>query len=461
MRFGKIRHLHFVGIGGAGMNGLAEIMLNLGFRVSGSDLIESAVTRRIQDFGVAITYQHNPENITGADVVVYSAAVPKDNPELVEADRRQIPVISRAVMLSELMRLKYGICISGTHGKTTTTSLVGQVLTGGGLDPTIVVGGKVKSLQSHVRLGTGEYLVTEADEFNRSFLTLSPTIAVITTLEPEHLDSYAELDSLKEAFLEFAGKVPFYGSIIACIDDEAVREILLKLKRRIITYGTNPEADYQPGQVNFEQFESTFTVEHKGESLGHFTISLPGMHNIQNAVAAIATGLELDVPLEKIRSALKEFSGVFRRFERKDEIDGVMIIDDYAHHPTEVKASLNAAKTGWKDRRIIAVFQPHLYTRTRDFYKEFGESFDDADAVIITNIYPAREEPIPGISGELIADWAVKKGHADARYIPDKKEVIDFVAQAARQGDIIITLGAGDVWDISERIILKLKEKHK
>lgn len=442
------------------MNGLAEIMVNLGFRVSGSDLIESAVTRRMQEFGIDIMYSHDAQNISGADVVVYSAAVPENNQELVEAHRRNIPVIKRAVMLAELMRLKYGICIAGTHGKTTTTSMTGQVLTAGGLDPTIVVGGKVKSLGSHVRVGAGDYLVTEADEFNRSFLSLSPTIAVITTLELEHLDSYKELESLKEAFREFASKVPFYGSIIACIDDEAVRDILPKLERRIITYGTNPQADLQPEQMQFDQFESSFLVRKKGESLGYFTINTPGAHNINNAVAAIAVGLEMEVPLEVIRSALKEFSGVFRRFELKDEIDEIMIVDDYAHHPTEVKASLNAAKTGWKDRRIIAVFQPHLYSRTRDFYKDFGESFDDADTVIITNIYPAREEPIPGISGKMIADWAAKIGHPDARYIPGKKEVIDEAAERARPGDIVITLGAGDVWDISERIILKLKKKH-
>ncbi|KPK87968.1 UDP-N-acetylmuramate--alanine ligase, partial [bacterium SM23_31] len=385
MRFGKIKHLHFVGIGGAGMNGLAEIMCNLGFRVSGSDLIESAVTRRLQEFGVDIMYSHNAQNISGADVVIYSAAVPENNPELVEARIRNIPVIKRAVMLAELMRLKYGICIAGTHGKTTTTSMTGQVLTAGGLDPTIVVGGKVKSLGSHVRVGTGDYLVTEADEFNRSFLTLFPTIAVITTLELEHLDSYKELESLKEAFLEFASKVPFYGSIIACIDDEAVRDIIPKLERRIITYGINPEADFQPEQVQFDQFESSFLVRWKGKSLGYFNVNTPGMHNINNALAAIAVGLEMEVPLEVIRSALKDFSGVFRRFELKDEIDEIMIIDDYAHHPTEVKASLNAAKTGWKDSRIIAVFQPHLYSRTRDFFKDFGESFGDADIIVITN----------------------------------------------------------------------------
>lgn len=442
------------------MNGLAEIMVNLGFRVSGSDLIESAVTRRMQEFGADIMYSHDSQNISGADVVIYSAAVNENNPELIEARRRNIPAIKRAVMLAELMRLKYGICIAGTHGKTTTTSMTGQVLTAAGLDPTIVVGGKVKSLGSHVRLGTGDYLVTEADEFNRSFLTLSPTIAVITTLELEHLDSYKELESLKEAFREFASKVPFYGSIIACIDDEAVRDILPKLERRIITYGINPQADLQPEQMQFDQFESSFLVRKKGESLGYFTINTPGAHNINNALAAVTVGLEMEVPLETIRSALKEFSGVFRRFELKDEIDEIMIVDDYAHHPTEVKASLNAAKTGWKDRRIIAIFQPHLYSRTRDFYKDFGESFGDADTVIITDVYPAREEPIPGISGKMITDWAAKIGHPDVLYIPGKKEVIDETAERARPGDIVITLGAGDVWDISERIILKLKKKH-
>ncbi|MFC1514236.1 UDP-N-acetylmuramate--L-alanine ligase [candidate division KSB1 bacterium] len=460
MRFGKIKHLHFTGIGGAGMNGLAEIMVNLGFRVSGSDLIESAVTRRMEDFGVDVYYNHDAENISSADVVIYSAAVQPDNPELIEAKRLNIPVIKRAVMLAEIMRLKHGICISGTHGKTTTTSMVGQVLTGGGLDPTVVVGGKVKSLESHVRLGTGDYLVTEADEFNRSFLTLSPTTAVITTLEIEHLDTYGEIDELKDAFFEFASKVPFYGCIIACCDEEMIRELLPRLEKRIITYGQSKDADYQPEDIEFDQFESSFAVRYKGDSLGYFKINNPGVHNVKNALAAIAVGMEFEVPIEIIRASLQEFGGVFRRFELKDEIDDVMIIDDYAHHPTEVKASLNAARSGWRDRKIKAIFQPHLFSRTRDFYKEFGEGFGDADSVIITSIYPAREKPIKGISGRMIADWAEKCGHKDVNYIPDKKDVIEYAADNAKPGDMIITLGAGDVWDISERIILNLKKKH-
>lgn len=459
MRLGKFRHLHFVGIGGAGMNGLAEIMVNLGFKVSGSDLIESAVTKRLKELGVDIFQNHNAENVGNADVLIYSAAVSEENPEIVEARKKQIPVIKRSVMLAELMRLKYSICIAGTHGKTTTTSMVGQVLTAGGLDPTVIVGGKVKSLESHVRVGEGDYLVAEADEFDRSFLTLSPSLAVITTLEMEHLDSYDKLDTLKGAFLEFVSKVPFYGSVVACTDDPAVNDILQGLERRIITFGLNENADYRPVQIEFHQFESTFLVEHHGKSLGHFSIDFPGMHNVKNAVAAIIVGIELEVPLEEIRSALKKFSGVFRRFELKDEIDDVMLIDDFAHHPTEIKASLKAARTGWKNRRIIAVFQPHLYSRTRDFCEEFSESFQDADAVVITSIYPAREEPIPGITGKLIADRATEKGHPDVRFISEKNDVIDHVADTAKPGDIIITLGAGDVWDISERIILKLKKK--
>jgi UDP-N-acetylmuramate--alanine ligase len=461
MQFGKIKHLHFIGIGGAGMNGLAEIMLNLGLHVSGSDLIESGVTRRLTDIGAGIEYSHRPENIANPDVVIYSAAIPADNPELIEARIQTIPVISRAVMLAELMRLKFGICIAGTHGKTTTTSMVGQVLTAGGLDPTIVVGGKVRSLESHVRVGTGDYLIAEADEYNKSFLTLSPTLAVITTIEMEHLDSYNELNVLQDAFYEFASKVPFYGSIITCIDDSAVRDILPKLERRIITYGENPNADLKPEDVRYEQFESTFTVRRGVDSLGRFTIRQPGIHNVKNAIAAIAVGLELDVPLDKIRSALKDFRGVFRRFELKDEINNILIIDDYAHHPTEIKASLKAARTGWKDRKITAIFQPHLYSRTRDFYKDFGESFCDADSVIITSIYPAREKPIEGITGDLIAQWAQTHGHSDTRYIADKNEIIEYTADKVRPGEIIMTLGAGDVWDISERIILNLKNKNR
>jgi len=457
--FGKIRHIHFVGIGGAGMNGLAEIMLNMGFRVTGSDLIRSGVTKHLEELGAEISYNHEAHNVDGSDVVIFSAAVPASNPELIEAHRLRIPVIRRAQMLAELMRLKYAICISGTHGKTTTTSMIGQVLTFAEYDPTIVVGGKVKSLRSHVRLGTGDYIVAEADEFDRSFLTLLPTIAIVTTIEHEHRDIYPEFESLKQAFSEFILKVPFYGFVVACIEDRAVREILPQIERRVITYGEHPDAEYQPDDIQFNHFTSTFMVKRRGTSLGYFTINVPGMHNIKNAIAAIATGIELDVPLEQIRESFKGFSGVFRRFELKDEIDNVMVIDDYAHHPTEVRASLNAARTGWKDRRVIAIFQPHLFTRTRDFCDDFGGSFNDADTAIITEIYPAREKPIEGVSGKLIADSAQKKGHPDIRYIPGKKDVIDQVSELVKSGDIIITLGAGDVWDISERIILKLKKK--
>ncbi len=461
MLFGKIRHIHFVGIGGAGMNGLAEIMLNLGFRVSGSDLIESAVTRHLAELGAEITYSHESGNIKNSDVVVFSAAVPNDNPELAEARKNKIPVIKRSEMLAELMRLKYSLCVAGTHGKTTTTSMVGQILTSGGLDPTIVVGGKVKSLKSHVRLGSGDYIVAEADEFDRSFLKMMPTIAVITTLEHEHRDVYPDIISLKEAFIEFLSKIPFYGFVAACIDDKAVQEILPNIERRTITYGLHEDAEYRPCDIQHNHFTSSFMVEHKGTSLGYFTVNVPGIHNIKNALAAIVTAIELDIPLEQIRESIKEFGGVFRRFELKDEIDNVMIIDDYAHHPTEVKASLDAAKTGWKDHRIISIFQPHLYSRTRDFCDLFGKSFADADIAIITDIYPAREAPIPGISGELIAQKAKEAGHPDVRYIPDKKDVIEQSAEMSRPGDIIMTLGAGDVWDISERIILKLKKKLK
>ncbi len=441
------------------MNGLAEIMNNLGYTVTGSDLIESGVTRKLSEIGVKIYIGHKAENITGADVVVFSAAVPQDNPELTKAKKNNIPIIRRAVMLAELMRLKHGICIAGTHGKTTTTSMIGQILTAGNLDPTIVVGGKLKSLESHVRLGTGEFLVAEADEYNRSFLTLYPTFAVITTLEMEHSDTYEELGKLQEAFIEFGSRVPFYGAVIACIDDPGVGKILPEIERKIITYGISDKAEYRPSDITFEKFESSFKVEHNGRSVGYFTINLPGLHNIKNAVAAIAISQELEIPIEIVRGALKEFAGVFRRFELKDEINDIMVVDDYAHHPTEVRASLNAARTGWKDRRIIAVFQPHLYSRTRDFSNEFGASFNDADKVIVTDIYPAREEPIKGITGAIIVESATKQGHPDIEFIRDKMKVIDHLSETAEAGDIFITLGAGDVWDISERLILKLKKK--
>ncbi len=452
--FKGIRKIHMVGIGGIGMSGIAEILLDQGFEVTGSDRSLSEITDRLEKLGATIFKGHAAKNLDEADVVVYSSAVHKDNPELVAAAEKKIPVIRRAEMLAELMRMKYGIAIAGTHGKTTTTSMTSLVLMEGSLDPTVIVGGKLSSFGgTNARLGHGDYIVVEADEFDRSFLQLTPVIGAITTLEREHLDIYTDLEDIKRAFVEFANKVPFYGFVILCLDEPSIQEILPLIRKKVVTYGLNAQSDLRAVNISFHENSSKFNLLRHGRDLGEVTLKVPGMHNIKNSMAAIGIGLELGIGFEEIKKAVESFTGVYRRLEMKADVEGVMVVDDYAHHPTEVQATLSALKSGWPEKRVVAVFQPHLYSRTRDFHDEFGRSFLNADVLVVTEIYPAREEPIQGITGELIVNDARAFGHKEAHYIPDKKQLPEFLSGIVKHGDIVVTLGAGDISKYGEEFI--------
>ena len=459
--FSSIRKLHFVGIGGIGMSGIAEILSAEGFAVTGSDRAASENTDRLKSLGISVLIGHDASNLApDVDALVYSSAVGSDNPEVAEAHRRKIPVIRRAEMLAEVMRLKYGIGIAGTHGKTTTTSMVSLVLMEGGIDPTVIVGGRLRGLAgSNARLGKGEFIVVEADEFDRSFLSITPTIAVLTTLETDHLDCYRDLDDIKSAFIQFAGKVPFYGFVVLCLDEPALQDIMPKIKKKIVTYGLNGQADLQAVDIVHRLNLTRFTVLRDGKELGEIELQIPGDHNVQNALAATAVGLELQVPFSKVKAGIEKFTGVFRRWEVKAELDGITVIDDYAHHPTEIRATLAGAKAGWR-RRTVCVFQPHLYSRTRDFYDEFGRAFFNADVLIVTDVYPAREEPIQGVTGELIANAAKEFGHKQVHYVPEKKDVPGYLMTITRPGDMVITMGAGDIWKFGEQFISLRKESH-
>jgi len=458
--FRTVRKIHFVGIGGIGMSGIAEILLDQGFKVSGSDKQLSEITERLEKLGAKIYEGHAPEHIEpDVDVVVYSSAVKMDNPEIQEAIRRKIPLIRRAEMLAELMRLKYGIGIAGTHGKTTTTSMIGLVLIEGGFDPTVIVGGVLRDLGgTNARLGHGNFIVVEADEFDKAFLQLTPTIAVITTLEPEHLECYGSIEELKSAFVAFANKIPFYGFVVLCLDEPMIQDIMPQIKKKMITYGLSTQADVRAIEPEFKERMSSYTLIYRGKNYGRIELKVPGIHNIKNSLAAIAVGMELGIDFEKIKRAIERFGGVYRRFEIRAQINGIIVVDDYAHHPTEIKAVLQAAKDGWK-RRVIAVFQPHLYSRTRDFYQDFGRSFLNADLCVLTDVYPAREEPIEGVSGELIANSARDFGHKGVHYVPDKNQIPDYVLELVEPGDMVIFMGAGDITKICGEFIKKLGEK--
>jgi len=457
--FSSIRKLHFVGIGGIGMSGIAEILLQEGFTITGSDKTQSENTEQLGSLGAKVYIGHDPKNIEpDVDVLVFSSAVLPDNAELIEAHRRKIPVIRRAEMLAEVMRLKYGIGIAGTHGKTTTTSMVSLVLMEGGIDPTVIVGGRLHGLAgSNARLGRGQFIVVEADEFDRSFLSITPTIAVLTTLETDHLDCYRDLEDIKAAFVQFAIKVPFYGFVVLCLDEPALQEIMPKIKKKIVTYGLNSQAELQAVEIVHKHNTTSFLVLRGEAELGRIELKIPGKHNVQNALAAIAVGLELNVPFERVKKGIEKFTGVFRRWEVKAEADGIMVVDDYAHHPTEIRASLAGAKAGWR-RRVVCVFQPHLYSRTRDFYQDFGRAFFDADVLVLTDVYPAREEPIQGITGELIANTAREFGHRQVHYVPDKQSIPAFLKTLVQKGDIVVTMGAGDIWKYGEQFIKLLKK---
>ncbi len=454
MNFSSVRHIHFVGIGGIGMSGIAEILLSQGFVVSGSDLQRSEVTDHLATLGARICIGHEAEHVDNAEVVVYSSAVrPTENPETLFALERKIPIIRRAEMLSEVSRLKYCLAIAGTHGKTTTTSMCGIVMMKAGMDPTVIVGGRLKGLGgTNARLGQGEWIVLEADEYDRSFLQLLPTIAVVTNVEADHLDIYSDLDDIKGAFTEFSNKVPFYGTACVCLDDPGVRAILPLIKRVVVTYGMSAQCDVRAVDTSFNERSSTYTLVYKGSPLGEIELNVPGDHNVRNSLAACATALQCGIPFDVIRDGLAEFGGVFRRFEIKGEVGGVLVVDDYAHHPTEIRSTLTAARRGWK-RRIVAVFQPHTFTRTRDFYAEFATSFDEADILILTDVYPAREAPIPGVNGKLIADAARDAGHRNVHYVEASADIPALLKTLVSEGDMVLTMGAGDIWKVGSALL--------
>ncbi len=457
--FRKTQHIHLVGIGGSGMSGIAEVLLTLGYKVSGSDLAASETTRRLEELGGRIAIGHHESNIGEAQVVVISSAVSATNPEVVAAKAKQIPVIPRAEMLAELMRLKYGVAIAGAHGKTTTTSMVANVLAQGGLDPTMVIGGKVNALGSHARLGRGDLLVAEADESDGSFLRLSPTIVAVTNIDREHLEHYGTMDRLNDSFLEFINKVPFYGLAVLCADDERLQALLPRVVKRYHTYGLQDHGgtvlDFRATEISLRQWGSEFRAHFRGRNLGPFRLAIPGVHNVSNALIAIAIGLELDVPVDLIRKGLAAFSGVERRFHLRGEKAGIMVVDDYGHHPTEIRATLAAAKQGW-DRRLVVLFQPHRYSRTRDLADEFAHAFDQADLLFMTDIYAAGEQPLPGISGQSLADAVRGAGHAIVTYVPRKETLPEQVLPALKPGDLVLTLGAGDIWKAGIGILDRL-----
>lgn len=458
--FRKTQQIHLVGIGGAGMSGIAEVLLTLGYKVTGSDLQASDTTRRLEELGGRIFIGHQESNVGDAQVVVISSAVSPANPEVVFAKAKQVPVIPRAEMLAELMRLKFGVAIAGAHGKTTTTSMVANVLAQGGLDPTMVIGGKVNALGSHARLGRGDLLVAEADESDGSFLRLSPTVVAVTNLDREHLDHYGSMERINESFLEFINKVPFYGLAVLCADDDRLRALFPKIVKRYQTYGLREgdgiAPDFRATDITLKQWGAEFRAFFRGRNLGPFRLSVPGIHNVSNALAAIAIGIELDVPTDLIRKALAAFTGVERRFHLRGEAGGVMIVDDYGHHPTEIKATLAAAKQGWTDRRLLVLFQPHRYTRTRDLLEDFSRAFADADRLFLTDIYAASEQPIPGVSGARLAEAIRAAGHPSVTFVERKEDLVNQVLPEVKPGDLVLTLGAGDIWKSGPALLARL-----
>lgn len=455
---GRIRKIHFIGVGGSGMNGIAEVLVNMGYNVTGSDLSESETTRRLKGLGVTIFIGHRAENVVGSDCVVYSSAVKKENPEIREAESSQIPIIPRAEMLAELMRMKYGIAIAGTHGKTTTTSMVSMILAAANMDPTIVTGGKLNSLGANAKLGGGDFLVAEADESDGSFLKLSPTIAVVTNIDREHMDHYRDMEEVRGAFLDFMNKVPFYGCAVICLDHPVIQGLIPKITRRFRSYGLTAQADFHAKRIEPDGMKTSFEVWDGGARMGEITLNMPGEHNVYNSLAAVAVARELEIPFERIKAGLEGFTGVERRFHLRGEAAGITVVDDYGHHPEEIKAVLRAARRGWT-RRVVAVFQPHRFTRTRDLFNEFLSSFNDAEKVIITEVYPAGEERIEGASGEALYKGIKAYGHKDVSYVPELASLPEHLSGVVETGDIVITLGAGDVWKAGVAFVNTLKSR--
>ena len=444
-----------MGIGGIGMSGIAELLLNLGYKVSGSDVKMSEITARLKQLGGTIVKGHAAGNIEGADVVVFSSAVDRDNPEIREAIQSSIPVIPRAEMLAELMRLKYSIAIAGAHGKTSTTSIVASVLAAGGLDPTVVIGGKLKSIGSNALLGQGDFIVAEADESDGSFLKFSPTIAVVTNIDKEHLDFYKDLDEIKAVFLSFLERIPFYGLAVLCLDNEPIQELIPRMKKRYTTYGMSSQADFQIRDVECEKRKSHFTIYHRGRKMGMIDLNLPGIHNVYNATASIAVGVELNIAFDRIKKALEAVEGVQRRMEIKGEANGITVIDDYGHHPTEIKVTLEAIEENWPDRRKVVVFQPHRYSRTRALFDEFTRAFYQSDVLLVMPIYAASEKKIKGVSSRNLCEGIKSHGHKEVIYASGFKAALSYLNQTLLPGDVLLTLGAGDVWKVGEMFLNK------
>jgi len=453
--YGKIQKIHFIGIGGIGMSGIAEVLLNLGYQVSGSDLRASDITRRLSELGGQIAYGHAAENIGAADVVVTSTAVQSKNVEVAEAQRRLIPVIPRAEMLAELMRMKYGIAVAGTHGKTTTTSMVATVLTQGGIDPTAVIGGRLDKFGSNAKLGQGQFLVAEADESDGSFLHLSPTIAIVTNIDADHLDYYADLEEIKNTFVDFINKVPFFGLAVLCLDDANIQAIIPRVKKRFVTYGLSPQADFYATEITHQEDATRFDVNYKGECLGRLSLRMPGRHNVLNALAAVAVAVELGVAFPLVEEGFEDFCGVGRRFQIRYRQDNLIVVDDYGHHPAEIKATLAAARAGW-DHRVVAVFQPHRYSRTAALFEDFTTAFYDADEVVVLDVYSAGEEPLEGVDAESLAKAIAGHGHRAVRYLATFEAAVSHLLQTVKSGDMVITLGAGNVWQIGAELSEKL-----
>ena len=461
MFLGKTRRIHFIGIGGSGMSGIAEVLINQGYEVTGSDLSKSPVTEYLEKVGATISFGHRAENIGDAQVVVTSTAVKSNNVEVNAAKEKLVPVIPRAEMLAELMRLKHGIAIAGTHGKTTTTSLVATVLAEGNLDPTVIIGGKLKSIGSNAKLGQSEFIVAEADESDGSFLQLSPAIAVVTTLDKEHMDFYKTMDNLKNNFLTFLNRIPFYGTSILCLDDHNIQSLIPKLEKRFVTYGLGTQADFTARNITSDGLQTYFDVCFQGKELGRVHSAIHGKHNTLNTLAAVAVGMEMNLTFEVVAKALKGFSGVHRRFEIIHDSLNLIVVDDYGHHPTEIEVTLRAAKEVWPKRKLIAVFQPHRYSRTKLLMKEFCSAFNDADHLIVTGIHPGGEDPIEGVNGNQLAEGIKNFGHKKVEFIEDKKETHKHLLNIVQSGDVLITLGAGNVWEMGRDFLANLPERFR
>ena len=455
-------HIHFVGIGGIGMSGIAELLLNLGHRISGSDVQESEITRRLETLGAKIYYSHQSQHVADADVAVVSSAIDSDNPEVVAANRDyHVPVIRRAEMLAELMRLKYAVLVAGAHGKTTTTSMVGTVMAEGGLDPTVVIGGRLNAWGTNAKLGQGDFVVAEADESDGTFLLYSPTISLVTNIDTEHLDFFKDLDEIKETFLEFMNQVPFYGLNILCLEDENIQSLLPRVKKRIVTYGFSAQADFQARDVTFDGLSISYRAYHRGQEMGKVNLSIPGWHNALNSLAAVAVGHELEIPFAAICRGLKGMTGVQRRFQIKGEVSGVTVIDDYGHHPTEIKAVLKTMAQSFPGQRRYVLFQPHRYTRTEALFEDFTTAFYQSDALIVTDIYAASEPPIPGVHAEKLAAAIQEHGHGNIRHIPNHLDLVPMLLEEVQDGDVVLTLGAGNIWQTGEELLKRLQEREE